>query len=156
MYSLTTTRCRTRQVLHNVLRHLGTFTTCRYFIVVRTLSRGWAGGIETKAFPLLPLYKLLNEKRRVPPRLTRYSVHFFPSFHCLKRSLRRLCFHRCLSVNRTGWCLPLIPWGVCHPPPPADPTWANIPSSSSTCWDTVNKRAVRTPWNAFLFVLILK
>ena len=44
LYSLTTTRCRTRQVLHNVLHHLHTFTICMYFTVVCTY---WAAaGLE--------------------------------------------------------------------------------------------------------------
>ena len=45
-----------------------------------------------------------------------------------KRSLRRLCFHSCLSVHRRGGvCL----WsqGVCHTP------WADT-LLPTTCWDT--------------------
>ena len=63
-----------------------------------------------------------------------------------KRSLRRLCFHRCLSVH--GGSAPLhagIHTTLSRPPPQADtPTWADTPSRlRSAWWDAVNKRAVR-------------
>ena len=78
------------------------------------------------------------------------------------RSLQRLCFHRCLSVNGGG-CLPhcMLGYtslgrpspgktppsaqcmlGYTHPLPSA--CW-DAPPLRSACWDTVNKRAVRIP-----------
>ena len=93
-----------------------------------------------------------------------------------KRSLRRLCFHRCLSVHRGGVSAPLharIPrantplstGGVSAPlqnPPVQNPPgqthnplgrhttpWADTPLRSA-CWYTVNKRAVRIPLESIL------
>ena len=96
-----------------------------------------------------------------------------------KRSLRRLCFHRCLSVHRGG-CLPHCMLGYTPPrtrgrhplpqdrwqtPPWADTPWADTPWADtpseqtphrvdtplrSACWDTVNKRAVRIPLECIL------
>ena len=91
-----------------------------------------------------------------------------------KRSLRRLCFHRCL------WgCLPHCMLGYTpprtrgrHPPPPglvadtprADttlsrhlpgqtPHWVDTPLQSA-CWDTANKRAVRIPLECILVYIL--
>ena len=75
-----------------------------------------------------------------------------------KRSLRRLCFHRCLSVHRGGVC-PIACWDTHPTGPEADTHWADTPLSKhplskyplgrhplhTACWDTVNKRAVRIP-----------
>ena len=71
-----------------------------------------------------------------------------------KRSLRRLCFHRCLSIHSgKGGCLPHCMLGY-------TPPWADIPHADTplgrhpradtpplhgTCWDTVNKQAVFIP-----------
>ena len=85
------------------------------------------------------------------------------------RSLRRLCFHRCLSVHG-GVSAPLhaglhppgqIPPPGRHPPgrQPTPPPGRHSPLADtpcpvhagihtplcSACWDTVNKRAVRIP-----------
>ena len=55
------------------------------------------------------------------------------TFAARKRSLRRLCFHWCLSVHRWG-CLPLVPGGVSAtpladtPPPGRYTPWADTPS----------------------------
>ena len=87
-----------------------------------------------------------------------------------KRSLRRLCFHRCLSVHGGG-CLPhcmleytpkadtpmRTPLGRHpalgrHPPgrhPPADPTCA----VHAGIWSTSGWYA--SHWNAFLFVIVI-
>ena len=66
-----------------------------------------------------------------------------------KRILRRLCFHRCLSVHRRGVCLPHCMLGY----PPRDqrqtPPWADTPRCSA-CWYTVNKRAVHIPVECIL------
>ena len=85
-----------------------------------------------------------------------------------KRSLQRLCFHRCLSVH--GGCLPHCmlgcttsgqtpPWADA-PPPQVDPPGQTPPLAQcmlgythtlpSACWDTVNKRAVRIPLECIL------
>ena len=97
-----------------------------------------------------------------------------------KRSLRMLCFHRCLSVHRQGclplvggeWCLPHTPgqtlppsgyWDT-HPLPSA--CWDTYPPAQCMlgygqqaggthptevhCWDTVNKRVVRIPLRCIL------
>ena len=68
-----------------------------------------------------------------------------------KRSLRRLCFHRCLSVYRgvsasgSG--------GVWHNPPPGrHPRQTPLPSAY---WDTVNKRAVDILLELFLVLWCL-
>ena len=46
-------------------------------------------------------------------------------FTARKRSLRRLCFHRCLSVHRGG-CLPVVLGGVSATPPgQTPPTWTD-------------------------------
>ena len=110
-------------------------------------------------------------------------------FTARKRSLRRLCFHRCLSVHGGGGYLgrtpgkvhPLgrythragtpprqvqTPPGQVHPPgqlhpqagtplgrytPQAGtPPGRYTPSHHSSCWDTVNKRAVRIPLECIL------
>ena len=100
-----------------------------------------------------------------------------------KRSLRRLCFHRCLSVSRqTPPRQTLPPPMGRHHPPRQKPPWADTPPAPcmlgytppaqcmlgytppcpvhagintpppppSTCWDTVNKRAVRIPLECIL------
>ena len=68
-------------------------------------------------------------------------------FTARKRSLRRLCFHRCLSVHRGG-VFPIACWDTPradtllgrHPLWADTPIWAEIPRAdnpvSSTCWDT--------------------
>ena len=73
----------------------------------------------------------------------------------LKRSLRRLCFHRCLSVHRAG-CLPLIPgvyathahWADTHPgqtSPLGRPIpWADTPRH--TPWADTRYRPWADPW----------
>ena len=72
----------------------------------------------------------------------------------LKRSLRRLCFHRCLSVHRgRGMSAPLHA-GI-HPPgqiPPQADTPRHRPPLRSACWDMVNKRSVRIPLECILVV----
>ena len=89
--------------------------------------------------------------------------------HCLLLChLRRLCFHRCLSVHRGVSATPRpgqTPPGQTppgrHPPgqcmlgyiPPAQCMlgWdTHTPSLPSACSDTVNKRAVRIPLQCIL------
>ena len=97
-----------------------------------------------------------------------------PVITARKRSLRKLCFHRCLSVHRRGVC-PIACWDTplpqAHPqadtplgrhPPWADnPPWednphgqttplADTPLLHSACWDTVNKRSVHIPLECIL------
>ena len=66
-----------------------------------------------------------------------------------KRSLRRLCFHRCLSVHRGGICLwsqggvwQTPPWADTPPPPGRHPPHAGL---RSTSWRYASH------WNALLF-----
>ena len=54
-----------------------------------------------------------------------------------KRSLRRLCFHRYLSVHGGGGCLPHCMLGYTTTTP------TQTPLLPSACWDTINKWAVR-------------
>ena len=69
-----------------------------------------------------------------------------------KRSLRRLCFHRCLSVHRgvsvSG------PKGGCgrHPPGQTPPTPGQTPPA---CWLTVNKLAIRIPLKCIIVLIWL-
>ena len=90
--------------------------------------------------------------------------HFFGNtyryiiFTARKRSLRRLCFHRCLSTGGGGG-LPLVLRGCLPHPPWADtplgrrphvdtfpcPVHTGIHPPPSACWDAVNKRAIRIP-----------
>ena len=67
-----------------------------------------------------------------------------------KRSLQRLCFHRCPSVHGGGDVCPIACWDT-HTPLGGHP-WGRLPLADtprktppmpSACWDTVNKRAVR-------------
>ena len=108
--------------------------------------------------------KILYGADSVLFQLSKNSTRYIPIFTVRKLSLRRLCFHRCLSVYRRGVSAPLHA-GI-HPPawadtPQADtprgntprqtppgqipplgrhpPPWADTPP----CWDTVNKRVVR-------------
>ena len=85
-----------------------------------------------------------------------------PIFTARKRSLWRLCFHRCLSAHRGGGCLPHTPWADTplgrHPlgrdPPWTDtsldrhnhPVHAGIQSTSGQC---------AFDWNAFLFLNLI-
>ena len=62
-----------------------------------------------------------------------------------KRSLGRLCFHRCLSVHREG--------GLPHTHPgQTSPDRADTPSPSAY-WDMVNKRAVYIPLECILALI---
>ena len=83
---------------------------------------------------------------------------YFAFFTARKRSLRRLCFHRCLSVHRgrglsaplhAGIHTPLPPWDQRQTPPPPG---RHPPPQRSACWDTVNKLAVRIPLECILVV----
>ena len=90
-----------------------------------------------------------------------------------KQSLRRLCFHRCLSVCPQVGCLPHCMLGYTHPPGLKAPSGKTPPSGRHpqedtpqqtppsrhlpdrhpprvTCWDTVNKRAVHIPLECIL------
>ena len=60
-------------------------------------------------------------------------------FTARKRSLRRLCFHRCLVCPREGACMAGGGWCAWHTPP-----------SRQILRDTVTERAVASYWNAFL------
>ena len=77
---------------------------------------------------------------REPTRLE--SSNIFIIFTARKRSLRRLCFHRCLSVHMGEVC-PIACWDA-HPP-------GRSPLRSA-CWDMVNKRAVRIPLECILVI----
>ena len=79
-------------------------------------------------------------------------------FTARKRSLRRLCFHRCLSVH--GGCLPhcmlgytpradMPPCGQTTPQTDTHTPLGRHPPPSA-CWDTVNKRVVRIPLECIL------
>ena len=88
-------------------------------------------------------------------------------FTTRRRSLRRLCFHRCLSVHG-GVSAPLhagihTPWADTpwdrHPPCPVHagihtspcPVHAGIYTPlCRACWDTVNKRPVHIPLECIL------
>ena len=107
--------------------------------------------------------KILYGADSVLFQLSKNSTRYIPIFTVRKLSLRRLCFHRCLSVYRRG-CLPhcMLGYTPClgrHPPgrhptgkhPQADTPWADTPlgqapppwADTPPCWDTVNKRVVR-------------
>ena len=106
---------------------------------------------------------------REPVRMcydVRPGVRFYFSLSLLtklvtarKRSLRRLCFHRCLSVHRGGVCT-IACWGTAflgrHQPgrhlPGQTPPWADTPSSTmhAGIWST--NRRYASHWNAFLLV----
>ena len=72
------------------------------------------------------------------------SVYLFTA---RKQSLRRLCFHRCLSVHGGGVSAPLHA-GYTNP-------WQTPGQTPlrQTGWDTVNKRAVRIPLECILVVI---
>ena len=55
-------------------------------------------------------------------------------FTARKRSLQRLCFHRCLSVHREGVC-PIACWDT-PPEPEADTPWADTPPDRHPQADT--------------------
>ena len=105
------------------------------------------------------------------------SYHFITAG---KRSLRRLCIHRCLSVHRGGLLHCMLGYtplwadisSLGRPPtraytPPGRSPWADtIPGRhppgqtppgqippSSACWDTVHKRAVRIPLECILIYI---
>ena len=72
-----------------------------------------------------------------------------------KRSLRRLCFHRCLSVHGGGSAS--MHAGI-HPPGQVHPNWAGTPPGrythwGSACWDTVNKWAVHIQLECILVLI---
>ena len=76
-----------------------------------------------------------------------------------KGSLRRLCFHKCLSVYRgvPGQVPPgrYTPWAGTPPwegtPPDRYTPWPGTPPPChSACWDMVNKRVVRIPLECIL------
>ena len=93
-----------------------------------------------------------------------------------KRSLRGLCFHRCLSVHRgtSGQMHAGIHTPLSSTPPSRYPPWQVHPLAGTTlgrytpgrytpgqtaplcsaCWDTVNKRAVRIPLECILVLLL--
>ena len=74
-------------------------------------------------------------------------------FTALKRTLRRLCFNRCLSASGPGG--DVSPLRADTPPATRGrPPWADTPLPSA-CWDTVNKCAVRIPLECIL-VLVFK
>ena len=76
-------------------------------------------------------------------------------FTALKRSLRNVCFHRCLSAHRDGVC-PLHA-GI-YPQadtPQADTPLGRHPPLHSACWDTVNKRVVRIQLECILVLPLL-
>ena len=93
-----------------------------------------------------------------------HNLWSFSTFTARKGSLRRLCFHRCLSVHRG--CLPIACWDTPpqtrgrhppgrHRPSPLGrhPPWTDTPLGRhlhSACWDMVNKRWYASHWNAFL------
>ena len=76
-----------------------------------------------------------------------------------RRSLRRLCFHTCLSVILfTGGCLPQCILGY-TPPPRADTPWgADTPPAtdtprSSACWEIrATSGRYASYWNAYLLL----
>ena len=88
-----------------------------------------------------------------------YSCFYTPSIFITarKRSLRRLCFHRCLSVQ--GGVSRSVHAGIAPPeqtlpsgqtpledtPPSGQKTSLGRAPRGSACWDMVNKRAVRIP-----------
>ena len=79
--------------------------------------------------------------------------------YLLLLSLRRLCFHRCLSVHEE--CLPHCMLGYTpprirgrHPPGRHPLPGQTTPWADSAYWDTVNKRAVRIPLECILVLLL--
>ena len=76
--------------------------------------------------------------------LIRWPISWFVTAR--KRSLRRLCFHRCLSVYRgcLPHCMLLYTPGDQRQTPP--------PPLCSACWDTINKWAVRIPLECILVI----
>ena len=77
-------------------------------------------------------------------------------FTARKRSLRRLCFHRCLSVHREGVCHTpsgQTPPGQTHSlgrhPPPADTPGQSLPCPVHAGIQLTSGRCA-SHWNAFL------
>ena len=72
-----------------------------------------------------------------------------------KRSLRRLCFHRCLSVQGGGACVPgmYAPQAHTHDPPGmhAHPP-KHTPLPCRILRDALNERAVRIPLECILVI----
>ena len=93
---------------------------------------------------------VLGRSKVSAPARCEHSLKPHEHFTARKQSLRRLCFHRCLSVHRGSVCLwfqesvPPPPPGR-HPPPGQTPPWAD-----TTPRQTVNKRAVRIPLECIL------
>ena len=80
---------------------------------------------------LLTLCLFLGVSKSYPIGL---KSSFLPTITARKRSLRRLCFHRCLSVHcilgYTPWCLtPIMHAGIGTPTPGQTPSWADTPSN---------------------------
>ena len=88
-------------------------------------------------------------------------------FTTRKWCLRRLCFHRCLSIHggdcasqhalgqTPNWADTLqtdTPTWQTPTHPGQTPPWADTPPLCSACWDTVNKRAVRITLKCSNFV----
>ena len=102
--------------------------------LVRTLIHTFLGIFEVGPRNLLPHIAHVKNELFITAR---------------NRGLRRLCFHRCLSVHRG------CGWGVCPNACWDTPPWAGTPPGRyttlcSACWDTVNKRAVCIPLECIL------
>ena len=73
--------------------------------------------------------KILYGADSVLFQLSKNSTRYIPIFTVRKLSLRRLCFHRCLSVYRRGVSAPLHA-GI-HPPAWADTLQADTPRANT-------------------------
>ena len=106
--------------------------------------------------------KTVMKHHNAPTTNTMYLLHLFDLlrvvgnvFTARKRRLRRLCFHRCLSVDRgvslTETPLDRDPPGQ-RPAPLTDPPDRDPPHGQST----VTSGRYASYWNAFLFYICIQ